>query len=177
MAPRIRLAAPILAVTLALAGCTNGAPTKASGPTANIVEGTAAATPAKIDRPALDAKAVLDKLTAAKLGLTNQNVQDEDTDPNKLLGRPNGYTSRASADLPGGDKDGTKYDVSRGLAVEVYPDAAGAEARSKYIQGLLKNAPILGVEYHYLSGSVLVRVAGDVKPSQAKEIGAVVAGL
>lgn len=177
MAPRICLAAPILAVTLALAGCGIDAPTEAGGPALSTVEGTAAAPPATINRPALDAKTVLAKLTAAKLGLTNQNVQDEDTDPNKLLGRPNGYTSRASADLPGGDKDGDKYDVSRGLAVEVYADAAGAETRSKYIQGLLKNTPILGVEYHYLSGSVLVRVAGDVKPSQAKQIGAVVAGL
>lgn len=48
---------------------------------------------------ALDAKNVLDKLMAANIGLTNGAAQDENTDPNNLLGRPNGYLSRALADM------------------------------------------------------------------------------
>jgi hypothetical protein len=43
----------------------------------------------------------------------------------------------------------------------------------------LKALPILGTEYHYRAdeGRVLVRVSGKVKPSQAKNIEAAVAGL
>ncbi|MER5338604.1 hypothetical protein [Micromonospora sp. NPDC002717] len=80
----------------------------------------------------LDAKAVLTKLTAARIGLTHGVVQDEDTDPNNLLGRPNGYTSRASADLPGGDTTGDKYGIDRGLVIEVIPSAGEADRRSTY---------------------------------------------
>lgn len=46
------------------------------------------------------------------------------------LGRPNGYASRASADLPGGDKAGEKYSVDRGLVVEVFDSADVAQRRS-----------------------------------------------
>ncbi|MGW5670985.1 hypothetical protein ACWEVO_24065, partial [Micromonospora sp. NPDC003776] len=127
----------------------------------------------------LDAKIMLAKLTAAKLGLTHGSVQDEDTDPNNLLGRPNGYTSRACADMPGGDPDGEKYDISRGLVIEVWPTAGDADGRSKYIQDTLKNMRILGTEYHYRAdqGRVLVRVSGKVKPSLAKKVEAALAGL
>ncbi|MFI7577801.1 hypothetical protein [Micromonospora sp. NPDC049497] len=115
---------------------------------------------------------MLAKLTVAKVGLTRGAVQDEDTDPNNLLGRPNGYTSRASADLPGGDTTSDKYGIDRGLVIEVFPSAADADRRSTYIQGLLKNAPVLGTEYHYRTGdgTVLVRVTGRVKPTAAKKI-------
>ena len=106
-------------------------------------------------------------------------MQDEDTDPNNLLGRPNGYTSRASADLPGGDTTGDKYSIERGLVIEGFPTAGDADRRSAYIQGLLKNAPILGHEYHYRTGdgTVLVRVTGRVRPSAARRIEQAVARL
>ncbi|MEU5949441.1 hypothetical protein ABZ793_28305 [Micromonospora sp. NPDC047465] len=46
-------------------------------------------------------------------------------------------------------------------------------------QGLLKNAPILGTEYHYRSsdGTVLVRATGRAKPTAAKKIEQAVAQL
>jgi hypothetical protein len=54
-------------------------------------------------------RTIIKKLQAADIGLLKVAVQNEDTDPNNLLGRPNGYISRASADLVAGDKaaDGT----------------------------------------------------------------------
>ncbi len=134
-----------------------------------------AATPA--DSP--DAETIIGKLEKADLGLENVKVQDEDTDPNNLLGRPNGYTSRASADLPGGDTGAEKYSVDRGLVVEVFADAAAAEARSEYIQNALKGNAILGTEWHYTAAgdAALIRVTGDVKPSAAEKIEAAVAAL
>ncbi|GIE76527.1 hypothetical protein Aph02nite_24770 [Actinoplanes philippinensis] len=118
----------------------------------------------------MDAAATIDRLKAADLGLTRFAVQDEDTDPNKLFGRPNGYTSRASADLPGGDTGAEPYTIARGLVVEGFPDADSLQRRSKYILGLLKDSPALGTEWHYTTGTTLVRVSGNVKPSLAKKI-------
>lgn len=46
--------------------------------------------------------------------------------------------------------------------IEVFPDVAAADTRSKFIQDSLKSLPILGMEYHYRAGGgiVLVRVSG-----------------
>ncbi|MFD6565476.1 hypothetical protein [Micromonospora profundi] len=168
--------AAVAAVLLA-AGCGTDTPeTPAANPPAAA---TAAPAPAPAPAEPLTAKQVLDKLVAAKLGLTSPAVQDEDTDPNNLLGRPNGYTSRASADLPGGDKTADRYDAGRGLAIEVFATSEDADRRAKYIQGLMKDMPLLGTEYHYRAdgGRVLVRVSGKVKPTQAKKIGAAVEAL
>ena len=56
-----------------------------------------------------------------------------ETDPNKLLGRPNGYTSKASFTdnrIKATDvKDDRTDSVDQGGTVEVYPDEAGATAR------------------------------------------------
>ncbi|MEU7923468.1 hypothetical protein [Micromonospora zamorensis] len=166
-----------LVAALALtAGCGAATPDTASNPPP-AVPTTPAATPAPIAAEPLTAEQVLASLTAAKLGLTKGAVQDEDTDPNDLLGRPNGYLSRASADLPGGDPEAEKFGIDRGLVVEVFAAAADVDRRSEYIQTALKAAaPILGTEYHYRAdnGRVLVRVSGKVKPTAAKKIEAAV---
>ncbi|BCJ41228.1 hypothetical protein GCM10010168_44740 [Actinoplanes ianthinogenes] len=169
----------LAASVVVLAACSStaepsptGAPPSPAAVATTAVDKTEAAT-------ALDAGAIMKKLSAAGLGLTAAAEQNEDTDPNDLLGRPNGYTSRASADLPGGDKSGEKYSVERGLVVEVFADADGAKRRSDYIQGLQKENPILGTEWHYFTGDErgLVRVSGKVKPSLAKKVEAAVSGL
>jgi hypothetical protein len=120
---------------------------------------------------------VLDKLTAAGLSISNGAVQDENTDPNNLLGRPNGYTSRASFDVPGGDPEAKAGDIARGGVIEVFADATTAKARADYIASTLKAAPIFGTEYHYLNGLVLVRISGKVKPSEASKFQAAVDAL
>ncbi|MFI7492997.1 hypothetical protein ACIBXA_31965 [Micromonospora echinaurantiaca] len=176
MRTRHNILAIAIAAALTLSGCGDDPTREPTNPAAP------ASTPSSLaPAPAapLDAKAVLAKLTAAKVGLTGGAVQDENTDPNNLLGRPNGYLSRASADLPGGDLESEKYGIGRGLVIEVFPSAADVDRRSQYIQESLKSLPILGTEYHYRAdgGRVLVRVSGKVKPSQAKKIEAAVAGL
>jgi hypothetical protein len=79
--------------------------------------------------------------------------------------------------VPGGDKDSKPYGIDRGGVVEVFADAGAAQTRSKYIQDTLKSMQMLGTEYHYLNGPVLVRITGKVKPSVAKPFEAAVAGL
>lgn len=167
--------ATFIALLLITAACT----TRANQSTTVHAAASAAtgSSPAVAAKTMLDAKGVLDKLTAAGLPLTHGAVQDENTDPNHLLGRPTGYLSRASFDLPDGDPDGEAADVARGGAIEVFADAAGARRRADYIEQSLKDSPILGTEYHYVHGPVLVRITGRVKPSVANRFGPVVDGL
>jgi hypothetical protein len=74
-------------------------------------------------------------------------------DPNRLLGRPNGYTSKiafADSRISKTDTDGTQKDaIERGGSIEVFPDAELAMGRAEYIQGVLKNSG-LGAEYDYI---------------------------
>ncbi|MEV5413582.1 hypothetical protein AB0K60_32730 [Thermopolyspora sp. NPDC052614] len=106
-----------------------------------------------------DAAAIIGDLAAngvpAKLG----TVYDENTDPNKLLGRPNGYLSKA-------EFTDSRVKADKAGSVEVFEDASGAEARAEYIQALGKN-PMLA-EYTYVKGNVVVRVDKDMAPSDAK---------
>lgn len=169
----------LVSLVVALAGCSsdNGNTAAPAAPIATTVAATASE--AKPVAEAADAEAVIKKLQTAKLGITNVAVQDEDTDPNNLIGRPNGYTSRASADLPGGDTDAEKYDTARGLVVEVFAEPAQAKRRADYIQTAQQGSPILGTEYHYFTkdGTGLVRVSGKIKPTAAKKIEAAVAQI
>ncbi|MEU2616076.1 hypothetical protein ABZ570_31565 [Micromonospora sp. NPDC007271] len=171
----------ILAVAAALLGVTACGDSKPSAPSAPVPAETSLSQAQTPPAPAVpfDAKTMLEKLTDADVGLAKGTVQDEDTDPNNLLGRPNGYTSRASADLPGGAKDGDKYSIERGLVIEVFATKDDADRRSTFIQDSLRSMPILGTEYHYRAdgGRVLVRVTGKVKPSASKKIEQVVASL
>ncbi|MET7400776.1 hypothetical protein ABZS66_45580 [Dactylosporangium sp. NPDC005572] len=173
------LRAALIAITILglAAGCGRtdgeGASPAAAATTATSTSSTSPAPAA----PQLDAKAVVDALVAAKLPVTKVVVQNEDTDPNDLFGRPNGYLSRASFDVPGGDPEADSGAIGRGGVVEVFADAAGAEARKKYIQDSLKSNPVLGTEYDYTNGPVLVRLVGKVKPSVARTFEPAVAAL
>lgn len=92
----------------------------------------------------------------------------EANDPNDLIGRPNGY-SAATVYHDERLKCSKPTEVECGAKLEVFDSADAAQKRSDYIQGILEDAPMLGSEYHYLAGSSLLRVSGDLKPSQAKE--------
>ena len=61
-----------------------------------------------------------------------------------------------------------KDDLDRGGSIEVFQNAAGAKRRAKYIQGLQKKMPILGTEYDYVDGPILLRVTGNLPPRKAK---------
>lgn len=165
MLKRTVLVVALVVAGTVTAGCGAGqptavAPSASSAPTSAAPSPTPAA-PLTVDR-------VLAGLRKAGLPLSKATVQNEDNDPNNLLGRPNGYTARGSAELPGGDKSSQAGGIDRGLVVEVWPTPQAARDRSTYIQSQLKNRTYLGTEYHYFRDGVLLRVTGKVKPSQAK---------
>lgn len=89
----------------------------------------------------------------------------EDTDSNDLLGRPDGYSaatvlydSRAEClSGPG---------VDCGAVVEQWPDGDAAQERADYIKAI--GTPLAN-EYDYVSGALILRVSGTLKPSEAQE--------
>lgn len=94
---------------------------------------------------------------------------DEDTDVNGLLGRPNGYVaatvifdSRVECLVP--DEPG----VDCGATVEQWPSESAAQNRADYIAEIQEAAPLLGSEWHHIRGGLLLRVSGDLKPSEAE---------
>ncbi|ETK37383.1 hypothetical protein MPTA5024_04215 [Microbispora sp. ATCC PTA-5024] len=117
-----------------------------------------------------DAAGIISELAAQGLPADLTVTYTEENDPNKLLGRPNGYISkaaftdeRAAAGGPGG-KPG---DLNLGGGVEVFQDADAAETRVKYIQSLAKSSPMMG-EYTYQAGNVVLRISKDLPPSDAR---------
>ena len=94
-------------------------------------------------------------------------VQNAQTDPNHQIGRPGGYSGRASFDLPGGDPGAAKGDTVRGGCLEVFPDAAGARRRAGYLEGLASTSPELAGQYVYAHGVYVLRVTHDVDPEVA----------
>jgi hypothetical protein len=138
------------------------APPTGSTPT----ESEATATPVQPSTPAAKPK---DAATIAKaMGLGKVHVWTEETDPNKLLGRPSSYTSAATViDSRISCDDPKEPGTDCGARVEVFGTAAQAKKRSDYIQGILDGGGALGTEYHTLSGAVLLRVTGELTPKQA----------
>lgn len=148
-----------------------GVATACSSPAA---PSTAAAPPPAPAAPAVrTAEQVVADLAAGVSTAKPTVVYTAESDPNRLLGRPNGYISKASfADTrikASEVKDDEAGSVDRGGSVEVYADEAGAAARKKYIDDTMKAAPILGSEYSYVTGPVLLRVSQQLTPEQAAE--------
>ncbi len=98
----------------------------------------------------------------------------EDNDPNDMIGRPNGYEAATALKDGRVDDCGDDLGVDCGATVEEWDDAEAAQDRSDYIQGLPEDSPLLGSEYHYVVENVLVRVTGDLTPSEAEEYEAAV---
>lgn len=159
----------------ALAACSNSK--------ADTSEPAASPDTAKHATPAskpLTASAAFDKISTSVQTAKQNGTVTAANDPNHLLGRPNQYTSKVTfsdSRIAAADVSGTeKGDIERGGAIEVFGNGAGAKARAKYIQTIVKGMPAL-TEYDYVHGTVLVRVSHYLTPSQADEYKAAVNGL
>ncbi len=90
----------------------------------------------------------------------------EETDANKLLGRPNQYTSKSNFSLKtdevfdGEDPENT---------IEVFTTEADATVRKEYIEEVIKGVAF-AQQYLYQSGKYLLRIDSQTTPTKAKEI-------
>ena len=161
-----------LALTTALTGClSDGGDGKAETPTKEQTSAVPASSEPPPEASAVVASAEsVAALIAASVPRLELVAINEDNDPNELLGkRPNGYVAAVVLKDSRISDCGDDLGVDCGASIEEWPDADGAKARAKYIADLQKDSPMLGSEYHYIEGSVLVRVSGELKPSEAAE--------
>lgn len=168
-----------VACLIILAGCSGGSSGRhvASTVTAPALTSSPSASP-KPTPTAKYAAAVVAALKAKGLPIGSVIVYTAATDPNHLLGRPNGYDSKASfTDTRIKPSDSTQGNVDAGGSVEVFAAAADAQARKTYIQAAEKSAPIVGTEYDYVTGRVLLRVSSVLTPDQAQQYEAALAGI
>lgn len=117
---------------------------------------------------ALDAEQTVKVLADAISNTQAATVYTAATDPNNLLGRPGGYTSKADF-IDDRAKPKLDDEVQNGGSVEVYADPVDAEERAEFIADTLDKMKIFGTEYHYLKGGTLLRVSGALTPEQAAE--------
>jgi hypothetical protein len=154
-----RVVVALIAAVLAVTGCAGGGLDASS-------DGVPAAT------AQLTAEQVVTELVKRIPTVKPGAVFTAETDPNRLLGRPNGYRSKASftdTRIPAEDVTGTSEGaVERGGSVEVFADEQGAQRRMQFIQNIASGFPA-AVEYNYTSGPVLLRVARSLTPVQAAE--------
>ncbi|GAA4963875.1 hypothetical protein WHI96_19225 [Pseudonocardia tropica] len=121
--------------------------------------------------PAPTADQVVADLTSKISSVQPGEVVTAENDPNKLLGRPNGYTSAMAftdSRVPTDPFPPAPGSIEAGGKVEVFESEDTAQARVEYIQQVTKGAPMLG-EYIYRSGPVVVRVASGLTPDQAAD--------
>lgn len=98
-----------------------------SAPTAAAVTTTATA-----KGPPLSGDEIAKSLKASLLGAADVVVHTDESDPNKLLGRPGQYVSKVNWKKGGAE-----------CSIEVFPDLEGAQKRVKYIDGIGKGASML----------------------------------
>lgn len=159
----MRTIALLAVAVLALAGCGQDAAPGASQ--AAVPAETAAAKAPDVDTAAELIAALSEQVKTAKLSV----AYTEESDPNRKLGRPGGYVSKAAFTDSRIDPDdvlGEKGDVQLGGGIEVFADAADAQARKAYVEETLKGAQVFGSEYMAVSGGALLRVSGELTPKQ-----------
>lgn len=161
-------AAVAVAGLLALTGCSSS-DNSANAAATSASTSSASTSSAEMKPAAMDAEQVVKALTDSVPSANPATVYTAESDPNKLLGRPGGYVSKA--DLTD-DRAKPKLEedaVQQGGSVEIFEDPSEAEDRAKYIADTLKAAKIFGTEYHYVRGGILLRVSGELTPGQAAE--------
>lgn len=157
-------AIPTLALTLCVA-CSAPEQKQAESSTTPPAESTTTTT--EVQPQPATAQDVAEAISTTIPEITELIEITEDNDPNNLIGRPNGYvaaTVLVDSRLPGCDGPGTNC----GAMIEQWPDQAAAQKRSDYIQTLRESMPMLGQEWNTINGGLLLRVSGELKPSDAQ---------
>ncbi|WP_431780493.1 hypothetical protein [Streptomyces chumphonensis] len=119
-----------------------------------------------------EAEAALRRLKRAGLPVEGYRSLTRGSDPDRLLGRADGYRSKLTFEdrrVNGGlVVDNDPGSVALGGVIEVFPDAASARARAEQLQRDALGIPPRA-ERGYLSGRVLLRLSPYLAEAQALE--------
>lgn len=141
-------AAVAAAACLALAACDGSAQHQAT-----------TSRPAATASPAASHTAPSAEVIAAGLHLRHVHAYNAATDPNHILGRQHGYTSKVNW---GAARAADSYN-----SIEVFGNTADARARKHYLADF--SCPF-GDGYDYLAGAALLRIDCQATPAQARAL-------
>ena len=116
------------------------------------------------------AESVESYLAAKGLPITGVVAFDASTDPNHLLGRPNGYLSKVAWQdprIPQTDQSSDPGGIEWGGGIEVFPTAAAATSRASYLSAIGQASSVLANEYDYVLSPILMRISGTFIPTTA----------
>lgn len=156
------------ALLLGATACSSNNDARSTNTSTTTSTTSSPSTPAASSTAPHDAEHIIAALATAIPDAKPATVYTAATDPNNLLGRPGGYTSKADFTDQRAQPD-LDDAVQKGGSVEVYDDPADAKERAEYIATTLKKVKIFGTEYHYLKGGILLRVSGELTPDEAAE--------
>ena len=145
----------IVLLLVLLSGCQSKA-TKSTSP---------AGLPTPTPNQLLTANDVLKAFKDANLPIKDDVVFSDETDPNKLLGRPHQYTGKASWNDPRTDKQSAE---DKKMTVEVFASLEDLENRRRYVERVTSVMSPL-VEYHYVHKNALLRLNHRLLPRDAAE--------
>lgn len=104
-------------------------------------------------KSAMNAESYAKELSKAGLSIEELEIYTSQTDPNKLLGRPNQYTSKVNF------KNGS---------IEVFENDKNVKDRKVYIDKIGESTPMFA-EYSYINGNALLRIKKDLTPEESKK--------
>ena len=91
-----------------------------------------------------------------------------DNDPNKLLGRPHQYVSKAN--WHDTRIDSANFDVNGGGSIETFSNTADLNSRVRYVSAITQGAAIFAeYEYSSASGLFFLRLSHLLTPTQAMD--------
>ena len=140
-------------LALALAGCGNSVTTQNAAPstaTAASIAAHASSTPSAPSAPSAPSIGLTAEQIAQRMNLHHVTAYTAATDPNHLLGRQGGYTSKIN--WPNG-------------SIEIFSTQAEAQKRKTYLLAFAGTP--FGDGYDYLVGTYLLRVFDSQTPTQA----------
>ncbi|MFT4086555.1 MAG: hypothetical protein QM658_05275 [Gordonia sp. (in: high G+C Gram-positive bacteria)] len=92
-----------------------------------------------------------------------------ESDPNRILGKPNGYVAVTVLVDSRVHCSGSELGVDCGAVVEQWPDHRSAKERAEYVTSALQGMPGIEPEHQVVKGDLLLRVSGELKPSAVHE--------
>lgn len=154
------------ALSVGLVGC--GGETQSGGEAQNSSSISNISSETQLSLSTMNAAQITEYLKAQGLPITNEIDYTEETDPNKLLGRPNQYTSKVNfAD----SRITEQYDIENdpiGGTIEVFSNSGDAKKRKEYVEAIAQNVSF-ATQYIYQFDNVLMRMAHELTPTQAAE--------
>lgn len=114
----------------------------------------------------LNAEEVTKRLKASGLPIDGIIVVTEETDDNKLLGRPNQYISKTYFIDTRHEGEGLEPDEQN--TVEVFASDDDAKSRREYVERVTKDMPMF-TQYIIQKGPVVVRLDKALTASEAKQ--------